>query len=126
MDLMPIPSVSGGPNSEGTEFAMLAGRKFGQARHDVDQAPCGVFLLRPVDDVTLGVKIVHSGVFRNLLGEVAGEYQRETRKFHINFIWLRDGSGGQRGIRTLETVPRLHTFQACAFDHSATCPWRGV
>ncbi len=32
------------------------------------------------------------------------------------------GIGGQRGIRTLETVPRLHTFQACAFDHSATCP----
>jgi hypothetical protein len=31
--------------------------------------------------------------------------------------------GGQTGIRTLETVPRLHTFQACAFDHSATCPW---
>ena len=35
-------------------------------------------------------------------------------------------SGGQRGIRTLETVPRLHTFQACAFDHSATCPWGTV
>ena len=32
-------------------------------------------------------------------------------------------TGGQRGIRTLETVPRLHTFQACAFDRSATCPW---
>ncbi len=32
--------------------------------------------------------------------------------------------GGQTGIRTLETVSRLHTFQACAFDHSATCPWR--
>ena len=31
-------------------------------------------------------------------------------------------SGGQTGIRTLETVPRLHAFQACAFDHSATCP----
>lgn len=31
-------------------------------------------------------------------------------------------SGGARGIRTLETVPRLHTFQACAFDHSATAP----
>ena len=30
--------------------------------------------------------------------------------------------GGQTGIRTLETVTRLHTFQACAFDHSATCP----
>ncbi len=37
---------------------------------------------------------------------------------------IRDGSGGQTGIRTLETVSRLHTFQACAFDHSATCPWR--
>ncbi len=30
--------------------------------------------------------------------------------------------GGEEGIRTLETVPRLHTFQACAFDHSATSP----
>ena len=34
--------------------------------------------------------------------------------------------GGSIGIRTLETVPRLHTFQACAFDHSATDPLRGV
>ena len=34
------------------------------------------------------------------------------------------GAGGERGIRTLETVPRLHTFQACAFDHSATSPAR--
>ncbi len=35
-------------------------------------------------------------------------------------------AGGERGIRTLETVSRLHTFQACAFDHSATSPqvWR--
>ena len=31
-------------------------------------------------------------------------------------------TGGQRGIRTLETVARLHAFQACAFDHSAICP----
>ena len=35
-------------------------------------------------------------------------------------------SGGERGIRTLETVPRLHTFQACAFDHSATSPCRAL
>ena len=35
-------------------------------------------------------------------------------------------SGGETGIRTLETVSRLHTFQACAFDHSATDPLRGV
>ncbi len=33
---------------------------------------------------------------------------------------LRDGGWG--GIRTHETVARLHAFQACAFDHSATHP----
>ncbi|WP_206074798.1 hypothetical protein, partial [Alexandriicola marinus] len=27
---------------------------------------------------------------------------------------------------TLETVSRLRTFQARAFDHSATCPRRGI
>ena len=31
-------------------------------------------------------------------------------------------TGGETGIRTLETVARLHAFQACAFDHSATSP----
>jgi hypothetical protein len=31
--------------------------------------------------------------------------------------------GGERGIRTLETVSRLHTFQACAFSHSAISPY---
>ncbi len=39
-------------------------------------------------------------------------------------------SGGESGIRTRETVSRLHAFQACAFDHSATSPvavsYRGV
>ncbi len=30
--------------------------------------------------------------------------------------------GGETGIRTLETGYRLHAFQACAFDHSATSP----
>jgi hypothetical protein len=34
--------------------------------------------------------------------------------------------GGEEGIRTLETVPRLHAFQACAFDHSATSPLEGA
>ena len=32
--------------------------------------------------------------------------------------------GGEGGIRTHETVSRLHAFQACAFDHSATSPGR--
>ena len=35
---------------------------------------------------------------------------------------LEKTNGGESGIRTHETVPRLHTFQACAFDHSATSP----
>ena len=35
---------------------------------------------------------------------------------------LQELGGGQEGIRTLETVTRLRTFQARAFDHSATCP----
>ena len=30
--------------------------------------------------------------------------------------------GGESGIRTRDTVPRIHTFQACAFNHSATSP----
>ena len=31
-------------------------------------------------------------------------------------------SGGERGIRTLDTIARIHAFQACAFSHSATSP----
>jgi len=27
--------------------------------------------------------------------------------------------GGEKGIRTLETVARLHAFQACAFNLAA-------
>ena len=33
-------------------------------------------------------------------------------------------SGGVEGIRTLDTVSRIHAFQACAFDHSATSPYQ--
>src|SRR5829696_3383735 len=31
-------------------------------------------------------------------------------------------AGGGRGIRTLDTVSRIHAFQACAFSRSATPP----
>src|SRR5215469_3325609 len=31
--------------------------------------------------------------------------------------------GGETGIRTLDTVSRIHAFQACAFSHSAISPW---
>jgi site-specific DNA recombinase len=33
-------------------------------------------------------------------------------------------NGGESGIRTRDTVSRIHTFQACAFNHSATSPLR--
>ena len=35
-------------------------------------------------------------------------------------------TGGGRGIRTLDTVSRIHAFQACAFSHSATPPRRQI
>lgn len=33
-----------------------------------------------------------------------------------------DRNGGQGGIRTHGTLSRTHAFQACALNHSATCP----
>jgi hypothetical protein len=33
--------------------------------------------------------------------------------------------GGERGIRTLDTVSRIHAFQACALNHSAISPLHG-
>jgi hypothetical protein len=37
---------------------------------------------------------------------------------------VADRDGGQGGIRTRDRVAPIHTFQACAFNHSATCPQR--
>src|SRR5713101_1857076 len=34
----------------------------------------------------------------------------------------RGGNGGGSGIRTHDTVARIHAFQACAFSHSAIPP----
>ncbi len=45
--------------------------------------------------------------------------------FRIEFAWrerLSGDDGGGGGIRTRDTVSRIHTFQACAFNHSATPP----
>ena len=56
-------------------------------------------------------------------GRLVGWNQKHQREYiFFNNLW--GYSGGQTGIRTLETVSRLHTFQACAFDHSDTCPLR--
>lgn len=46
----------------------------------------------------------------------------ENRNILITNILRRKIDGGQGGIRTLGTVASTHTFQACSFDHSDTCP----
>ena len=50
-----------------------------------------------------------------IMGAVAGQT-------HIILMIFIAKDGGGRGIRTLDTVARIHAFQACAFSHSATPP----
>src|SRR5690348_11703601 len=60
------------------------------------------------------------GLFCRHCRGLARRYLRErTDRSHQGL------GGGEKGIRTLETVTRLHTFQACAFDHSAISPLAG-
>ena len=59
---------------------------------------------------------------------------REVVRHVYNPVYMRAGgiekpgifggseNGGGSGIRTRDTVSRIHTFQACAFNHSATPP----
>jgi hypothetical protein len=47
-----------------------------------------------------------------------------TNRSDANGSGLQVGGGG--GIRTRDTVSRIHTFQACAFDRSATPPTRST
>ena len=54
-------------------------------------------------------------------GAVCGA-RKENQKLSDKYQYFNIFNGGESGIRTHETVPRLHTFQACAFDHSATAP----
>jgi hypothetical protein len=39
--------------------------------------------------------------------------------FHSGLLVL---CGGERGVRTLDTIAHIHTFQACSFSHSDTSP----
>lgn len=50
------------------------------------------------------------------LGTVAGPHIKQLQ------CPSREMVGGESGIRTRVTVSRKHTFQACAFNHSATSP----
>lgn len=49
----------------------------------------------------------------------------KNRNTFITNTLRRKIDGGQGGIRTLGTVASTHTFQACSFDHSDTCPFVG-
>jgi hypothetical protein len=47
-------------------------------------------------------------------------YERRTSNMENQQVV--ENNGGQGGIRTLGTLSRTHAFQACALNHSATCP----
>jgi hypothetical protein len=61
----------------------------------------------------------------NASGQARTVGQRKTRYFRDKRESAdvgERGVGGGGGIRTRDTVSRIHTFQACAFNHSATPP----
>ena len=54
--------------------------------------------------------------------QIPHKYREKQRKsgFISHFLCL----GGEKGIRTLDTVPRIHDFQSCALDqlsHLSNC-----
>ncbi len=50
---------------------------------------------------------------------IHGPYRGFSEFVTYCFYYL---NGGEGGIRTLDTGQRIHTFQACALNHSATSP----
>ncbi len=48
-----------------------------------------------------------------------GIYKQKSLSFHSSFLFK---SGGEGGIRTLDTFSRIHTFQACSLSLSDTSP----
>ena len=52
------------------------------------------------------------------------KFRKFKDKININFKKTNKTiyNGGEKGIRTLDTIARIHAFQACAFNHSATSP----
>src|SRR5262249_24116960 len=58
--------------------------------------------------------------------ECGRTHQQQSRANSVSWRTPRNTHehvvGGGGGIRTHETVARLHAFQACAFNHSATPP----
>ena len=51
---------------------------------------------------------------------------RQSRKATFGLQpFLERKAGGERGIRTPDTVPRIHAFEACGFNHSPISPRHG-
>ena len=76
-----------------------------------------------------------SAALRELVDRIVAYPAQKRGKFELELhgqlaaamnLAMHDNVGGGRGIRTLETVTRLHAFQACAFSHSATPPTPGL
>jgi hypothetical protein len=65
------------------------------------------------------------GSGKTKVGEVIGKLIPEHWWLTQRENWIRSIVGGGSGIRTHDTVSRIHAFQACAFSHSATPPARG-
>ena len=76
-----------------------------------------------------------SAALRGLVDRIIAHPAQQRGQFELELhgqlaeamnLTMHDNVGGGRGIRTLETVARLHAFQACAFSHSATPPHWGT
>ena len=75
-----------------------------------------------------------SAALRGLFDRIIAHPAQQCGQFELELhgqlaeamnLTMHDNVGGGRGIRTLDTVTRIHAFQACAFSHSATPPARG-
>ena len=63
-----------------------------------------------------------SGSARTLVAANLLILLRETVELNQYIVCGRNEHGGGSGIRTHDTVARIHAFQACAFSHSAIPP----
>jgi hypothetical protein len=63
-------------------------------------------------------------VIHGIVGELLGETIGIVDVILFISLVLINISGGESGIRTHDRVAPIHAFQACAFDRSATSPWR--
>ena len=72
--------------------------------------------------ITLTVNVDRSASARTRTDELSGFVLENQWTDWTSSDGLGLGNGGRGGIRTLDTVSRIHTFQACALNHSATLP----